>query len=112
MGKFKEIHIEAAEALSAVGRHIQTLPIAAVDGWVEELRYTGDGFLVQYAVTVDVVATADDDEDDLRQYLFAVEGDVVCAIERSEYDLAAHDAMDLSRDIPELMELAQEQDPM
>lgn len=104
MSKMSDVMISAADALSAVERHLETLDIGMLDGWVEEILYLGDGFLVMYAVT-----TEEGDE----AHRFSVnDSNEVSTIELAEYDLGSADAMDLSMSIPDLMDLMQEQDPM
>lgn len=107
MGKFKEVMIEAAEALEAVEKHTSKLhEEEQLDGWVEEIRSLGDGFLVMYTVLTQ--EGHDEDGDGPQVHLFAVHDGVVSTIERAEYDLAAASSMDMSESIPDLMEMINE----
>lgn len=92
--------IQAAEALRAVQQHVASLDIAVYDGWVDEIRHIGDGFIVMYSIEGD---------DDIEAHRFAIdESNLVTRIEMSEYDLAAHSSYDLSGSIPDLLSLIEE----
>lgn len=94
MGMFKEMMIEAEDALRAVRDLVQAMPeLEDEGGVVQELLSTGDGgFLVMY-------------ETDIGIFRFVSDGDTTCAIEPAEYDLGKASSMDLTRSVPELMEL-------
>ena len=94
MGMFKEMMIEAEDALRAVRDLVQAMPALEDEGGVvQELLSTGDGgFLVMY-------------ETDVGIFRFTSEGDTTCLVEESEYNLAKASSMDLTRSVPELMEL-------
>lgn len=100
MGKFNNLMITAAEALRAVEQRVSTLDIGLLDGWVEEVHSTGDGFLVKYIVTTD-------EGDEAHRY--AVDEDnFVSVLDLAEYDLGTKDSYDMTMDIPQLMEMVNE----
>jgi hypothetical protein len=107
MGMMNNLMIEASEALQAVEKHTAQLHAEEqLDGWVEEIRSLGDGFLVTY--TVLTAAGHDEDGDGPEAHLFAVHDGVVTVVERAEYDLAAASSLDMSDQIPDLMEMINE----
>jgi hypothetical protein len=103
MSKFKDILIDAEDALRAVGEQIANIPEGALDGSVEELTYsTADKcFCVVYvAVNAGVTTTFDDFIRVL--FVWTAESGAV-RVETSEFCLIPKD-IDLSGEIPTLME--------
>lgn len=103
MSKFKEILIEAEDALRAVGEVIANIPEGKLDGSVEELTYSAEDkcFKVVYVVENDAISPM---FDEFQRVLFVwtAESGAV-RVEEAEFALVPKD-LDLSGEIPMLME--------
>jgi len=96
MGQFKELMIQAVDALDLLEKHVATLPIGRVTGSVDEVKFIKEenAFLVLYSAN---------ENDDTIAYHFLIHEADVHQIESGAYNLASHGAFELTDRVPEIL---------